>query len=201
LKLTKTLKVFIIEGWMLGGVVLAVLLFSVLFVHGQTAPSSTDQFVVGPGEVLLPKGVFLLVRKGHEIGAIRFTSIELGAGAATGKARYESYFLADGSDSFRSSNVRKRTGNNELRPLKGIGELSFQTGNDKVSVGHWSFLSSSPGAVSMWPYRGSQKDYGYEFAPTSARDLVEIDASDKRLHWYRFDNNSRVEVPIADLPK
>jgi hypothetical protein len=53
----------------------------------------------------------------------------------------------------------------------------------------------------MWPYRGSQKDYGYEFAPTSARDVGEIDASDKRLHGYRFDNNSRVEVPVAGLPK
>ena len=186
---------------MLGGFILPVLLFSLHSLHGQAVPSPIDQFVVGPGEVLLPKGVFLLVRKGHEIGAIRFTSIERGCGVATGKARYESYFQADGSDSFRSSNVRKRTGNNELRPLKGIGELSFQTGNDKVHVGHWLFLSSSPGAVSMWPYRGSHKDYGYEFAPTSARDVAEIDAFDKRLHWYRFDDNSRIEVPIADLPK
>lgn len=186
---------------MLGGFILAALLFSIHLLHGQTAPTSIDQFVVGAGEVQLPKGVFLLVRKGHEIGAIRFTSIERGADVDTGKAIYESYFQADSSDSFRSSNVQKRTGNNELRPLKGIGRLSFQTGNDKVRVGHWLFLSSSPGAVSMWPYRGSQKDYGYEFAPTSARDVAEIDSSDKRLHWYRFDLNSLVEVPVADLPK
>ena len=119
----------------------------------------------------------------------------------TGKASYESYFQGDGSGSFHSSNVRRQTGSNELRPLKGIGRISFQTGNDRVRVGDWSFRSSSPGTVSMWPYRGSQKDYGYEFAPTSARDVGEIDSFDKRLHWYRFDPNSRVAVPVADLPK
>jgi hypothetical protein len=150
--------------------------------------------VVGASEVLVPKGVFLLIRKGQQIGAIRFTSIELGSTVGTGNASYESYFQADGSGSFRYSNVRKQTGENNLKPLKGIGRLAFQPGQDRIRVGDWSFLSSSPGAVSMWPYRGSQKDYGYEFAPTSAQSVEEIDTSDKRLRWFRFDPNSRVTL-------
>jgi hypothetical protein len=182
-------------------VVMFILLLGVLFTHGQTGQSAADQFVVGPSEVLVPKGVFLLVRKGRKIGAIRFTGIEQGSTVGTGKASYDSYFQGDGSGSFRSSNVRKQTGDNDLKPLKGIGRLSFQVGKDRIRVGEWSFLSSSPGAVSMWPYRGSQKDYGYEFAPTSARDVGEIDAADKRLRWYRFDKDSRVTLPVADLPK
>jgi hypothetical protein len=52
------------------------LLFSVLFTFGQTV--STDEFVVGSGEVLAPEGTFLLVRKGTAIGAVRFMSIERG---------------------------------------------------------------------------------------------------------------------------
>jgi hypothetical protein len=64
-----------------------VLLSCVLFMHGQTTSSSVDHFVVGPGEVVPPKGVFLLVRKGHKIGAIRFTSIERGADGGTGRYR------------------------------------------------------------------------------------------------------------------
>jgi len=55
--------------------------------------------------------------------------------------------------------------------------------------------------VNMWPYRGSQKDYGYEFAPTSARSVGEIDASDSRLRWFRFDPNARVTIPVSELPK
>ena len=176
------------------------LLSSVPFTQGQTS-QRTDQFVVGPGEVLAPKGVFLLVRKGREIGAIRFTNIVQGAEVGTGKASYESFFQGDGSGSFRSQNLRKQSGENDLKPLRGIGRLAFQSGNNRVRVGEWSFLASSPGAVSMWPYRGSQKDYGYEFAATSARDVNEIDPSDKRLRWFRFSTDSRVTLQVAELPK
>lgn len=157
--------------------------------------------MVGPGEVLCPNGVFLLIRKGREIGAVRFTDIQQGKEVGTGRASYESYFQGDGSSSFRSANVKKQTGFIDLKPLKGVGRVSFQFGKDKVKVGKWAFRAGSPGGINMWPYRGSDKDYGYEFAPTSARDVTEIDATDKQLHWYRFDNNSRVEVPVAGLPK
>jgi hypothetical protein len=170
-------------------------------VSAGSGRTTTDQFVVGASEVRVPKGVFLLIRKGHQIGAIRFATIEQGDTVGTGKAGYESYFQADGSGSFRSSNVRKRNGENNLKPLKVIGWLAFRTGQDKIRVGDWSFPSSSPGAVSMWPYRGSLKDYGYEFAPTSARNVGEIDTSDKRLKWFRFDLDSQVTLRVADLPK
>lgn len=66
--------------------------------------------------------------------------------------------------------LRKQTGVIDLKPLKGIGRASFQFGSEN-----------------MWPSRGLEKDYGYEFALTSARDLTKIDASDKRLRWFRFD--------------
>ncbi len=182
-------------------VVIIVVLSSVLLLPGQIVPVSAEQFVVGSGEVVLPKGVFLLVRKSGEIGALRFSAIQQGKEVGTGSATYESYLLADGSNSFRSSNIQRRTGNNELKPLKGIGRISFQPGRDRVRIGHWSFRSTSPGTVSMWPYRGSQRDYGYEFAPTSARDVREIDPTDERLRWFRYDRNSRVAMPVANLPK
>jgi hypothetical protein len=180
---------------------IVMVLASVLFAHVQTASGPADQFVIGPGEVLAPKGVFFLVRKGRKIGAIRFTSIEQGKEVGSGKATYESYFQGDSSGSFHSSNVQKETGFIHLKPLEGIGRASFQFGKDKVKVGKWAFRSSRPGGIDMWPYRGSEKDYGYEFAPTSARDVAEIDASDKRLRWFRFDKDSRVMLPVADLPK
>jgi hypothetical protein len=185
-----------------------VVLSSDRFLHAQSpqapgvqANNSTSKFVVGPSTVLLPKGAFLLIRKGREIGAIRFTSIEQGGTIGTGKAVYESYFQGDGSGSFRSPNVRKQTGENDLKPLQGIGRASFQFGKDKVQVGKWDFRSGYPGRIDMWPYRGSQKDYGYEFAATSARDVGEIDASDKRLRWFRFSTDSRVTLQVAELPK
>ena len=133
--------------------------------------ASTRQFVVGPSTILMPQRVFLLIRKGWEIGAIRFTSIEQGGTVGAGKATYDSYFQSDGSGSFSSPKVRKRTGETNLKPLTGVGRLSFQSGQDKLQVGDWSFATAYPGRVNMWPYRGSQKDYGYEFAPRPREKL------------------------------
>ena len=178
-----------------------VAMFSAFAAQGQADSSSKDEFVVGPGQVLVPKGVFLLVRKGNKVGAIRFISIEQGKEIGTGRATYESYFKGDGSTSFRSQSVHKQTGSIDLKPLKGIGRAAFQFGKDKVRVGDWAFRSDSPGSIDMWPYRGAQKDYGYEFAPTSARDVTEIDLSDKRLRWFRFEKDSRVTLRVIDLPK
>ncbi len=163
--------------------------------------SPASKFVVGPSTLLMPQGAFLLIKKGRKIGAVRFTSIEQGSKLGTGRATYDSYFQGDGSGSFQALNVHKRTGFIDLKPLKGIGRASFQFGKDKVQVGKWAFRSGYPGSIDMWPYRGSEKDYGYEFAPTSARDVREIDAFDKGLRWFRFDKDSQVTLQVSDLPK
>ncbi len=162
---------------------------------------STTQFVVGAGEVVMTLQMFLLIRKGKTIGAIRFTSVEQGHTLCAGRANYESYLQNDGSGSFRSPGIRKRIGDINVKSLKGIGRLAFQLGNDKVKIGSWTFASGCPGSLDMWPYRGEQKDYGYEFAPTSAQSVDEIDAFDPRLKWFRFDPNSRVRLSVSELPK
>ncbi len=149
----------------------------------------------------MPQGYFLLIRKGQKIGAIRFTNIVKGIKPGIGQANYESYFQDDGSLSFISSNVRKRTGKINLKPLKGVGRLSFQFGSDKIKIGKWSFFTGSPGAIDMYPSWGDEKDYGYEFAPTSADSVEEIDVSDKRLKWFRFNADERVELTASELPK
>jgi hypothetical protein len=177
------------------------LLFGVMFSQSQSSETRKEEFVVGPGEILAPKGVFLLIRKGREVGAIQFTEIEQGSEVGTGRATYESYFQRDGTGSFRSRNVEKKTGVVDLKPLKGVGRMSFQLGKDKIQVGKWAFRSGYPGRIDMWPYRGSEKDYGYEFAPTSARSVSEIDTSDKRLQWFRLDKDRRITLPVAELPK
>ncbi len=103
----------------------------------RSANDSTKQFVVGPSAVLMPQGMFLLVRKGSELGAIRFTSIERSA-EGTGKASYESYFQGDGSGSFRAPNVRKQAGEIDVKPLKGFHPFAFQTGKTRIRIGQFA---------------------------------------------------------------
>jgi hypothetical protein len=154
---------------------------------------------MGPNYVHVPEEFFVLVRKGREIGAIRFIRIEQDA-QGNGKSTYETYFQGDGSGSFLNSNVVKRTGEIDIRPMRGIHEFAWQPGQNKLWVGKWWFGCYSPSLVNMSSHF-SEKDEGYEFAPTSAQNVAEIDASDKRLRWFRFNPDARIVVPVSDLPK
>jgi len=156
------------------------------------------QFVVSGGSVKMPVGAFLLVRKNGAIGAIRLTNVDPGL---EGRSTYESYFQGNGSGSFMNGDIVHQTGDLNLKPVKGIGRLAFQTGQDRARIGKWSFRFDTPSLMAMWPYRGDQHDYGYEFAPTSACDISEVDVHDKRLRWFRFDPNAAVTLSLADLPK
>jgi len=168
---------------------------------GDDQADHPTRFTVSGGAVLMPKGIFLFVRKGKSIGAVRFTSIDPGSNVGLGKATYESYFQKDGSKTFSDRSAVKRSGLIDMRPLVGIGDLAFQLGPNRVDIGPWSFGCVNPGLLDMWPYRGEQRDYGYEFAPTSARNVSELNSSDKRLQWFRFDPDASVTLQASELPK
>jgi hypothetical protein len=168
---------------------------------GDKASGFGVQYLVGPRATLMPKGAFLLIRRGKSIGAVRFTSIELSSEVGVGKATYESYFQKDIARSLLDQGVVRKTGLIDLRALVGVGHLAFQRGQDRVEVGPWSFGCSHPGLPNMWPYRGESKNYGYEFAPTSAQNVAEIDFSDKRLQWFKFDPEASITLRLSELPK
>ena len=119
----------------------------------QTNPSkdvqkSDDQYLVGPGATLMIKGVFLLIRKGGQVGAVLFLSIELSSDVGLGRAKYESYFFQnDLTKSFSDRGVVRQAGEIDLKPLWGLGHLAFQLGKDRIDVGPWSFGCSHPGLL------------------------------------------------------
>jgi hypothetical protein len=159
------------------------------------------QFRVGGPSIQMPIGAFLLIRKGGQIGAIRLISIDPTATQNYGKSSYESYFPADASGSFHAA-LTRQTGELDVRPLKGPGRdlWIYQPGPHRARIGKWSFSFVTPDMIWMAPYHhGPSNDY--EFAPTSACDLSQVDANDKRLHWFRYDPNASVVLPLADLAK
>ena len=153
----------------------------------------------------MPAGAFLLVRKHHELGAIRLISIDPTSTEWLGKSVYESFFQGDGSGSLLGPKVERRTGELNLQPSKGPGRgiYVYKPGPYRASIGKWSFGFDGPSMMEMsdasfWAGVG---DHGYEFAPTSACNLSEIDPNDTRLRWFRFDRNANVNLPLAKLPK
>src|SRR5690348_15889152 len=74
------------------------------------ASDHDGRFVVGPRSISLPQEFFLLVRKDGKYGAFRLLAIEPGKEPRYGTATYESYLQGDGTGSFLSANVIKKSG-------------------------------------------------------------------------------------------
>jgi hypothetical protein len=153
----------------------------------------------------MPIGAFVLVRKKGQVGAIRLTSIDPAATKWLGKSNWESFFQADGSDSLLAKNVVRRTGELNVLPLKGPGRLiySYEPGVVEARVGKWKLSFGAPSIMTMsdtsfWTGVG---DHGFEFAPTSACNLSEIDFKATGLRWFRFDRNANITLPLSELPK
>jgi hypothetical protein len=163
------------------------------------------QFTIRHGGIEMPIGAFLLVRKNGRIGAIRLTRIDDGATEWLGKSAWESFYQPDGSGLLMAKDVVHRTGELNVQPLKGPGRdiYMYEPGTIHAFVGKWKFLFGSPSMMTMsdasfWTGVG---DHGFEFAPTSACNLSEVNTQDKRLKWFRFDRAASLALPLSDLPK
>jgi hypothetical protein len=162
-------------------------------------------FVVSAGSVTMPIGAFLLVRKGTQVGAIRLTSIDSSATEWIGKSTYESFFQPDSSESLTGKNVIRQAGELDVQAAKGPGRgiYIYQPGTIRAFIGKWKFAFGSPRMMTMsdtsfWTGVG---DHGFEFAPTSACNLSDVDVNGKNLKWFRYDRTTSVTLLLSDLPK
>ncbi len=170
----------------------------------KRSDADATHFKVSVGTVTVPVGAFLLVRNGSQLGAIRLTSLTPGANQAEGGSNYESFFLPDKATSFTASGVSHQTGDIYIGETVGVHAVFVHTkGHNKAKIGTWEFWFSFPNTLDMSPpsfWRG-QHDGGFEFAPTSACQVSEIDATDKRLRWFRWDKTTQVTLSLASLSK
>ena len=168
------------------------------------ADDAASRFTVSIGTVTLPVGAFLLVRHGSQLGAVRLTSLTPGPNRAEGRSNYESLFLSDASTSFTGSGVDHHTGDVYIGETVGVHAVFVYTkGHNQVLIGKWKFYFSFPdlmgmSRVSFWK---GPHDEGFEFAPTSACQVSEIDATDKRLRWFRWDKSTQVTLSLSELPR
>ena len=170
----------------------------------KRSDADATQFRLSIGTVTMPVGAFLLVRKGTQLGVIRLTSLTPGANRAEGRSNYESFFLPNQVTSVTESGVAHKTGDVYIGETVGVHAVFVHTkGHSQAFIGPWKFYFSYPDLIPM--SRGSfwkgYHDEGFEFAPTSACQVSEIDATDKRLRWFRWDKTTQVNLPLSELPK
>jgi len=117
-------------------------------------------------------------------------------------ATYESHYQGDGTEDFTSKNAK--SSEQELHSPKPSFSLfghPFAFGiREEVKCGPIKLWWVGAGTVCFFGRSQRQGDYGIEFAPTKWTDLSQVNVSDPRLKWYRYDASRKdIEIPVNQL--
>lgn len=163
-------------------------------------PPGPNDVHIGPNVVTIPVGRILLVRKGTQYCAIKFTEFWTGKTEEDVYARYESYYQGDASGDFARKNVQFKKEKLSFPKPRGIGRLAFSFGNKNIQCGPINLSWSGKGSVYFHRDGQAEGDYGIELAPTKWTDISQINVFDPRLKWYKYDEKRpRVNIPVDRL--
>lgn len=178
--------------------------------YGEVGSPGPDEVHISEIGIIMPLGKILLVRKGSEYCAIKFTKVwsentsEVGsifvASGSDEYAIYESSYQGDKSGDFSKSNVQFKKDKLSFPKPRGIGRLAFSFGNKEIKCGSIKLEWFGKGSVYFYREGQKQGDYGIELAPTKWTDITQVNVFDQRLKWYRYDEKRlRVNIPIDKL--
>lgn len=165
--------------------------------------------IIGKVSVSIPIGRFLLIRKGSNYCAVRFTRFHRepnkptlwSPGDDSEYAEYDWYYQRDGSGDFTKPNIE--SGHRELSRKPAIGlfhPLVWPRGDPFIKCGLFRLEWFYPTHVGFHMTNRKEDDVGNELAPTKWRDISEVNVHDPRLKWYRFDEKREgVDIPIDQL--
>ncbi len=154
-----------------------------------------------------PIGRFLLVRRGEDVCAVRFTRMYRGndahspsvfsSGDESLYADYEWYRPHSGSD-FSSLQLESGHGQVSSTAMVGLWRFAFGGGNRTVYCGPLPLRWIYPNNLGFRFMTDPPKEY--EMAPTKWQDVREVNPQDQRLKWYRYDESRlNVYIPIDAL--
>lgn len=158
-----------------------------------------------------PIGRLLLMRKGSELCAIRFTEYHRGgdgkpttmfhAGDETLYAEYDWFELGNSAALGQKENAA--SGHEKLvrKPIVGFGHLRIKRGEFYVKCGSLSAEWVYPNEVSLIEPYGVGPSNGIDLAPTQWCEIQQVDRNAPSLVWYKYDDNRReLYLPLGQLP-
>ncbi len=165
-------------------------------------PPGQNEVHIGPNMVMIPLGRILLIRKDTDYCAIRFTKVWTGKSDDDRYATYEAYHQGDETGDFTNKNVTFRK--EELhspRPSFSLFGHPFAFGiKEEIRCGPIRLWWTGRGAVYFFERDQRQGDYGIELAPTKWTDISQVNISEPRLKWYKYDGKrKRINIPIDQL--
>jgi len=103
-----------------------------------------EEVHIAPHYVAMPLGRIVLIRRGSEYCAVKFTEAWKGKTESARFANYESYYQGDGTGDFQSKNVefKKDTLVDRISVLGWVGSTAFHLGRETsiLSVGLLSYF-------------------------------------------------------------
>jgi hypothetical protein len=152
--------------------------------------SRTYPWIPGPDEVLIyrtgvsmPLGRILLIRKGSEYCALKFTKSWLGETDNDHYTAYEFHYQADGGGDFSKNNVES-----------GAGELFFPRVRGWMGIPVISGAKQTircGGIKLTWLFIATVRFLNNELAPTPWTSITEVNVHDPKIQWYRQDRSRK----------
>jgi hypothetical protein len=158
-----------------------------------SAPTTAgvDRAAVGCCNVCVPAGEFLLLRRGHFIAALRFSSLhQVATDALLGCADYELHERSDGILTFRDGRDKRTVGRVSRLESHGIHPLVVQEGAWNIVV-DGTHVNYSPLSCVTFPPDA-------EVAPTHWSEVSRIDGADTSLQWFKVDPTGTRETIVID---
>jgi len=169
---------------------------------GDIGPPGPNEVHIGPNALVMPLGKIVLVRRGSEYCAVKFTEAWAGKTVEDQYAKYESYYQDDGTGDFFNKNVQFRKDQLCDRRFIGFMRFGFRAGfeNLEMKCGPIRLFWSAEGSVHFRGLGQKDGDYGIELAPTQWTDISQVNVFDPRLKWYRYDEKRRrINILIDQL--
>lgn len=146
--------------------------------------------------IWMPLNRILLVRKGQEVGAVKFIRDWFWFTDRIRRAEYESYIWKDSTDRISSENIIKKK--ETASAIFVISRIYF--GNKEVRCGSIRLFWNGGRNVHFYAEEQRDGNYGIELAPTPWTDISQVSLSDPRIKWYQYDGKrKRVNIPIDSL--
>jgi len=162
--------------------------------------SRFDNVQISTNCIVMPIGRILLIRKGDEYCAMKFIRFWNGKTEWDRYAEYESYFPIDNKVGFVRENIRVSKDVASFSKLYGVGRLAISFGTKEIKCGAFRLAWDGRGIVCFFGKNQKQGDYGIELAPTPWTDTAQINLSDERTRWYRYDTaRKKITLPIDNV--
>jgi len=150
-----------------------------------------------------PLGRIVLMRRGTNLCAVRFTKFHRGEDTPPGVLTRGGPSLYAEYDWYDLTGPQVVSGHRKLSNVAGSGIpflFPIFTGEHFIKCSSFEPLWRYPTVVTLFE-SNDPHDYGIELAPTAWRDVAEIEMNHPRLSWYRYDEKRKpILIPLGELP-